>query len=758
MSQREREQPAHSASHEDHEAYSDTEADQTHNPILSQRRPFPSLLNPSSSLSSSASISTSALTPSTTVGGGTEPETETETDINVNANRSSDAIATTDSVWSSVSDRGIVSLSALSSARRYPQLPLRTAQNRILQHHYLRRPHIPLPEREDSSRPRTITFGTLKKASMANRSPTSGAAGRMSKMTVLPSYLLHTTFVQHFQPEGSAHDSTNNAPTERERLKRRRLHFDSHRRRHHRHYQDSDSSCGDSSSSGSSSSGSESGHSAHENDSGTTTPTRAQRPLRYQLPSRWSNVDKTEKTMLSEDDLQVHYIGPGAVDSDAAAIRTNRPIPPQCGVYYFEVFIKSKGQQGYIGVGVCNLSVELGRLPGWELNSWGYHGDDGNIFGGCGNGRPFGPVFTTGDTIGCGINFRDMSLFYTLNGDYLGVAFRDLRGSLYPTVGMRTTGEIVEANFGQQEFMFDIESYVKEQKVDAWQVLEDKLQRAGEEKNQVGVLSQSLSQLVLSYMIHHGYSESARQFSSDLVPTLSKQKSTEGSSASGTSDADSYPLVVDMERRKVIRNAIMFGDIDTALELLNQHYPTVMTCHEETVLQLRCRKFIEMVAAASTPRRTADTLKSKMELDTEMQSSEPTEMMDVDQDMSSLADQHKVENEELEGLGALADAIQYGQLLHQQYKNNRRQSVQDLLVETFSVLAYSDIANHVGCAPITREKVAETVNAAILASQNLPTTAPLETVYRQASVVLNELTRQGAGEAAFFDLAKDCME
>ncbi|KAG0251447.1 hypothetical protein BG011_007601 [Mortierella polycephala] len=754
MSQREREQPARSASHEDHEEYSDTEADQTHNPILSQRRPLPSLFNSSSSLSSSASISTSALTPSATVGDGTEAEAETETDINANENSSSDAIATTDSIWPSVSDRGVVSLSALSSARRYPQLPLRTAQHRILQHHYLRRPHIPLPEREDSSRPRTITFGTLKKASMANRSPTSGVAGKMSKMAVLPSYLLHTTFVQHFQPEGSAHDNTNNAPTER--LKRRRLHFDSYRRRHHRHYQDSDSSCGDSSSSGSSSSGSESGHSAHENESGTTTPTRAQRPLRYQLPSRWSNVDKTEKTMLSEDDLQVHYIGPGAVDSDAAAIRTNRPIPPQCGVYYFEVFVKSKGQQGYIGVGVCNSSVELGRLPGWELDSWGYHGDDGNIFGGCGNGRPFGPVFTTGDMIGCGINFRDMSLFYTLNGDYLGVAFRDLRGSLYPTVGMRTTGEVVEANFGQQKFMFDIESYVKEQKVDAWQVLEDKLQRVGEEKNQVGALSQSLSQLVLSYMIHHGYSETARQFSSDLIPAMSKRKSTEGSSASGANDIDSYPLVVDTERRKVIRNAIMSGDIDMALELLDQHYPTVMTGHEETVLQLRCRKFIEMVAATSVPRQTSGTLKPKKEQDTEMQDSEPAEMMDVDQDV--LMNQNKAENVELEGLGALTDVIQYGQLLHQQYKDNRRQSVQDLLVETFSVLAYSDIANHVGCAPITREKVAESVNAAILASQNLPTTAPLETVYRQTSVVLNELTRQGAGEAAFFDLAKDCME
>ena len=47
----------------------------------------------------------------------------------------------------------------------------------------------------------------------------------------------------------------------------------------------------------------------------------------------------------------------------------------------------------------------------------------------------------------------------------VGVAFRDLRGSLYPTVGMRTAGEIVEANFGQRDFVFDIESYVKVQRL-----------------------------------------------------------------------------------------------------------------------------------------------------------------------------------------------------------------------------------------------------------------------------------------------------
>lgn len=40
-----------------------------------------------------------------------------------------------------------------------------------------------------------------------------------------------------------------------------------------------------------------------------------------------------------------------------------------------------------------------------------------------------------------------------------------LQGSLYPTVGLQTPGEVVEANFGQLPFAFDIEDYMKVSKL-----------------------------------------------------------------------------------------------------------------------------------------------------------------------------------------------------------------------------------------------------------------------------------------------------
>ena|ERR1043166_3545497 len=59
-------------------------------------------------------------------------------------------------------------------------------------------------------------------------------------------------------------------------------------------------------------------------------------------------------------------------------------------------------------------------IIGWELNTFGYHGDDGKKFRSFYTGRDYGPPFTAGDTIGCGINFYNRTAFYTKNGICLG--------------------------------------------------------------------------------------------------------------------------------------------------------------------------------------------------------------------------------------------------------------------------------------------------------------------------------------------------
>ena len=56
----------------------------------------------------------------------------------------------------------------------------------------------------------------------------------------------------------------------------------------------------------------------------------------------------------------------------------------------------------------------------WHHNAYGYHGDDGRKFHASVSGEAYGPPFTTGDVIGCGINFLNGTAFYTKNGHNLG--------------------------------------------------------------------------------------------------------------------------------------------------------------------------------------------------------------------------------------------------------------------------------------------------------------------------------------------------
>lgn len=80
-----------------------------------------------------------------------------------------------------------------------------------------------------------------------------------------------------------------------------------------------------------------------------------------------------------------------------------------------------------IAIGFSSKSASLSRPVGWEPESWGYHGDDGRCFTGQNIGRPYGPTFNSGDVIGCGVNFRDHTAFFTKNGIKLGECLLKLK-------------------------------------------------------------------------------------------------------------------------------------------------------------------------------------------------------------------------------------------------------------------------------------------------------------------------------------------
>ncbi|XP_041853036.1 ran-binding protein 10 [Melanotaenia boesemani] len=289
------------------------------------------------------------------------------------------------------------------------------------------------------------------------------------------------------------------------------------------------------------------------------------------LPRSWSPKDKYSYIGLSQNNLRVHYKGHGKNHKDAASVRATHPIPAACGIYYFEVKIVSKGRDGYMGIGLSAQGVNMNRLPGWDKHSYGYHGDDGHSFCSSGTGQPYGPTFTTGDVIGCCVNLINNTCFYTKNGISLGVAFTDLPPNLYPTVGLQTPGEIVDANFGQQPFVFDIEDYMSE-----WRAKIHGMIARFPIGERLGEWQAVLQNMVSSYLVHHGYCATATAFARATETMIQEDQ-------------------MSIKNRQRIQKLVLAGRVGEAIEATQQLYPGLLERNPNLLFMLKCRQFVEMV-------------------------------------------------------------------------------------------------------------------------------------------------------------------
>jgi Ran-binding protein 9/10 len=69
------------------------------------------------------------------------------------------------------------------------------------------------------------------------------------------------------------------------------------------------------------------------------------------LPSRWNEMDKVGGIEIQGDGSEVRFVGPTkSVENEAAAVRADHPMPPQCGIFYFEVTVISRGvaKEGFV--------------------------------------------------------------------------------------------------------------------------------------------------------------------------------------------------------------------------------------------------------------------------------------------------------------------------------------------------------------------------------------------------------------------------
>ena len=233
------------------------------------------------------------------------------------------------------------------------------------------------------------------------------------------------------------------------------------------------------------------------------------------LPSKWSDDEKNAGLDVLGEGLEIRYNGPSSkADMDAAAARADYPMSPQCGIYYFEVEVKNKSRDGMIAVGFSSRKASLDRLPGWETESWAYHGDDGKIFCGESTGKNYGPTFTVNDIVGCGINFWTGCAFFTKNGVDLGIAFRELKNVRpFPSVGMKKhSGAWTSVNFGQRPFVFNIDGMMaQEQKTVENEIMAIKPTSLRPPFDEDALIQE----LVAHFLAHDGYVETVKAFASE---------------------------------------------------------------------------------------------------------------------------------------------------------------------------------------------------------------------------------------------------
>uniref|UniRef100_A0A060T2J0 ARAD1C28996p n=1 Tax=Blastobotrys adeninivorans TaxID=409370 RepID=A0A060T2J0_BLAAD len=485
------------------------------------------------------------------------------------------------------------------------------------------------------------------------------------------------------------------------------------------------------------------------------------------LPTSWNKKEHTGvkhlrithdgcRVSFETDDKNSSSSSSSTSSLEVIALRANHSVPPLCGVYYFEIHIEAMGTEDLLGIGLCDAEAMLTKMPGLEKHSWGYHSDDGRIITCQGTAKSYGPKFGAGDVIGCGVDFHKNCVFYTKNGLPLGVAFQDVSDStLYPNVGLKT-GQIIRANFGGEEFRFDIEKYIRDEKA---KVMEEVKARQSKPPQALGDQDPAdfVHDLVASYFSHVGYLETAKAFQRERASNTStttnqpgedaemKEAPSSSSSSSAPDENTKDPAELEMYNRQKIRQLVLDGNIDTAIKRLQLFYPAVLENNDIMYLKLRCRKFVELV------RQTI--------------ASQDVEMGDIanesDPSSSSTAGAG-TSSEAVDYDKAMQAVIQYGQEMQKDYKDDSRPIVQEMLTQVFSLLAYDDPSTVPSLAYLFAKDslvpLAEELNSEILASLGKPAVPSLQKLAQHATQLVWELSDQGISSAHLINVQDDFLD
>lgn len=434
----------------------------------------------------------------------------------------------------------------------------------------------------------------------------------------------------------------------------------------------------------------------------------------------WNNNDKSNHIQITQQNI-LSYVGPGKSENDAASIRTIAPVPPSLGIFYWEMSILNKGRDGHIGIGIGTVHVSLNRLPGWESQSIGWHGDDGFVFVGSGNGTPFGPCYSTGDVVGCGLDFVNGRVFFTRNAVIVGYLPVEVCGPLwFPMAGFRTPGEQVSTNF-EGPFEFDLGEYVERQRFLVQSAISKtplflyNNTNTAADKLSGCITEEDLKKIVLGWLLYQGYLETSMKFyMTAFEQTYFRKISAAPLVSPSTKELAQQTLSYEelireisqvKERREIVELA-EDGFILSCIDRIRMLDEGILKQNKTLAFRLHTQHFIELV------RRYYEVNESSQE---------------------------NGKKEELQTI--LKEVLDWGSFLAREYPQ------EPLLNTLFCLVAYKDAGNSCQDGQWAlfllnrnlRSEVAWIANSAVLTSQKKQQNSGLEVLVRQAISVRDTL-------------------
>ncbi|CAM9011063.1 unnamed protein product [Wickerhamomyces anomalus] len=335
--------------------------------------------------------------------------------------------------------------------------------------------------------------------------------------------------------------------------------------------------------------------------------------FKYSLPTKWE--PSSNKSLVVANNGLTLKIDNNSNNSATASIsknydylvtKTDNSIPVNVGIFYFETKILTVTNNNLknnsdVTIGFMHSSLgNVSKMPGLENGSYGFNGSDGSIIYSQSTSKKYNCKFGQGDIIGTGINFATKSIFYTKNGVYLGVAFTDINRALTPIIGLKN-GNSVSSNFGQNEFIFDIDGYIDDEKLKIYKkVFSFTKDNKCDAVNRINLntdkeIPNVLQKLVSSYFNHLGYIDISKTFLQEIKnEQVDKNLIKNFNKIETISTIDENNLKI----RQQIRKYLISGDIDSSIKLTNLNFPKVFSKNEEILFKLNCNEFIQLIKKA----------------------------------------------------------------------------------------------------------------------------------------------------------------